>query len=137
MTTVFKAPSRLDGPEVQAMRAQFERLATARDDVVIDLARTEVVDGSGVGAMVFAFKRLSADGKSLTIRNVSGQPLNLLNESGLLRTLSSERPKGVFRAGLEWMRSRRLLAKPAVREVDADMTGGAMTVSAERTKGAA
>lgn len=132
MTTVFKAPVRLDALEVKSMRAQFEKLAATLDDVVIDLARTEVVDGSGVGAMVFAFKRLSANGKCLTIRNVSGQPLNLLNESGLLRTLSSERPKGAFRSVFEWAGAHHRAVKPL-----ADAGMDELAVSAERTKGAA
>jgi len=39
-------------------------------DVVVDLACAEVVDGSGVAAIVFACKRLAANGNLLTVRNV-------------------------------------------------------------------
>ena len=80
MLTVFKAPVRLDAGEIKRMRSDFDHLAMAGGDVVIDLARTEVIDGSGVGAMVYAFKRLAANGGRLTVRNVSGQPLNLLKD---------------------------------------------------------
>ena len=94
---IFKAPERLDATGVRSVRQDFERLATCRSDVVIDLARTEALDGSGVGAMVYAFKRLLANGNTLTVRNISGQPLDLLHEAGLLRTLMGERSGGKLR----------------------------------------
>jgi anti-anti-sigma regulatory factor len=106
MPIQFKAPARFDATQVAYLRSEIERLAAAPDHVVIDLARTEELDGSGVGAMVFAFKRLQARGLRLSIRNASGQPLNLLHGSGLLRTLSGETRESRFtiaarRVGLE------------------------------------
>lgn len=100
MSKVFKAPARFDASEVRGLRQEFERLAHSNGDVVIDLARTELLDGSGVGALVYTFKRLVAGGNRLTVRNVSGQPLNMLNDCGLLRTLSAERRDGFLSATL-------------------------------------
>jgi anti-sigma B factor antagonist len=100
MSKIFKAPARFDASEVRGLRQEIERLAHSNSDVVIDLARTEHLDGSGVGALVYTFKRLIAGGNSLTIRNVSGQPLNLLNDCGLLRTLSAERRDSFISAAL-------------------------------------
>jgi anti-anti-sigma regulatory factor len=94
MPIFFRAPARLDAESVKSLRSDFEQLANATDDVVVDMARTDAIDGSGVGAMVFAFKRLSAKGKRLSVRNVSGQPLDLLNDAGLLRTLAGDRFEG-------------------------------------------
>jgi anti-sigma B factor antagonist len=135
MTILYKAPAQFDAEQVQNIRLDFDRLATAGDDVVVDMARTEVIDGSGVGAMVFAFKRLSANGKRLSIRNVSGQPLNLLNDAGLLRTLSGERR--VSRVGqiVRSLRLDRLMG--TVKPVAQPAPVVVLPVEEQRAKGAA
>ncbi len=143
MPIYFKAPSRLDAGHVPSLRSDFERLATATDDVVVDMARTEVIDGSGVGAMVFAFKRLAANGRRLTIRNVSGQPLDLLHSAGLLRTLTAEKRDSRLMAAVRSLRLERLLApalRPAVAAPSIDAMASKRDTRAdvgERTKGAA
>ena len=143
MAVFFKAPSRLDAASVSSLRQDFEKLAAARDDVVVDMARTEQLDGSGVGAMVFAFKRLSAKGLRLTIRNVSGQPLDLLNASGLLRTLTAEQRDSKLRAAVRALRLERLLApiaRPGSLKIAPDATAMQRDSSVEqheRAKGAA
>ena len=132
MTKVFKAPARFDAMEVHKLRQDIDRLAATQGDVVIDLARTEWLDGSGVGAMVYTFKRVVAAGNRLTVRNVSGQPLNLLNDSGLLRTLSGERREGFIRASMRRMRP------PSIAAVTVQTTSMVNVAATEtRTKGAA
>jgi anti-sigma B factor antagonist len=140
MPILFKAPARFDAANVAYFRGEIDRLASATDHVVIDLARTEELDGSGVGAMVFAFKRLQARGLKLSIRSASGQPLNLLNASGLLRTLSAETQTresrfavAARRLGLDKWRAAQPSRAP-VAVVDA---GAAARGSGERVKGAA
>lgn len=81
----------MDGAHVNALRHEFERLAAAGADVIVDLACTENIDGSGVGAIVYTAKRLAAGDNRLTIRNANGQPHALLSAAGLLRTLGPER----------------------------------------------
>ncbi len=121
------------------MRTDFDRLAAGHDDVVVDLARTEALDGSGVGALVYTFKRLVATGNRLTVRNVSGQPLNLLNESGLLRTLSNEHRDGFLRSAWRRVQPR----PPTVAAVGETTAGHAAQTSVDeaaahdRAKGAA
>ncbi len=143
MAIQFKAPSRLDSASVSTLRTDFENLASARDDVIVDLARTEVLDGSGVGAIVFAFKRLSTKGLRLTIRNVSGQPLDLLNTSGLLRTLTAEKRVGKLRAAARALQLEHFLAPvtrngSAVSTIDGPLTQReASHEPRERAKGAA
>ena len=105
---VFKAPVSFVSSDVKVLRPEIERLAKLNVNVVMDFARTETIDGSGVGALVYVFKRLAVGGKRLSIRNVSGQPLTLLNSAGLLRTLSVvDRPEGLLRATVRWLRLRR------------------------------
>ena len=137
MSIIYKAPARLDAWQVKQSRQEFEKLAFAQGDVVVDMARTEVLDGSGVGAMVFAFKRLAADGKRLTVRNVSGQPLNLLNDAGLLRTLGGEQPESFLWAALRRFRGESQVRAPKVSPAPAPVPSAEPMVAAERAKGAA
>ena len=104
---VFKAPARFEARDVKVLRPEIERLAKLNVNVAMDFARTETIDGSGVGALVYVFKRLAAGGKRLSIRNVSGQPLTLLDSAGLLRMLSVDRPEGLLRATVRWLHLRR------------------------------
>lgn len=139
MSMVFKAPARFDASEVRGLRQEFERLAHSNGDVVIDLARTEVLDGSGVGALAYTFKRLVAGGNRLTVRNVSGQPLNMLNECGLLRALVADRRPGFLSTALRRLMPQTLY--PAVGQPE--LTHAAANANAApaaddmRAKGAA
>jgi anti-sigma B factor antagonist len=143
MPIQFKAPARFDATQVAYMRTEIERLATATDHVVVDLARTEELDGSGIGAMVYAFKRLEARGLRLSIRSASGQPLNLLHTSGLLRTLSAEARAAEIRDS-RWSKTLRsfglgrFIASARPRNVPVAMVDTAAAhATGERAKGAA
>jgi len=61
------------------IRKQLESVAElARGDVYIDLSQVGFMDSSGIGALVFLYKRLKSSGLSLEIVNPLGQPLQLL-----------------------------------------------------------
>lgn len=68
----------LDALAVEIMRPKFDALIEADSDVVIDMAKTDFIDSSGIGAVVFLFKRLRTAGKTLSLVGVHGQPLELL-----------------------------------------------------------
>jgi anti-sigma B factor antagonist len=137
MSIVFKAPARFAADEIRKLRPEFDLLAASGDDVVFDLARTEEIDGSGVGALVFTFKRLAANGSRLTIRNISGQPLELLNATDLLRTLGREPADGMFRSTIRklgLLPPRQVAASPAVPVASGERPA---RQDIERAKGAA
>lgn len=78
----------LDANGVNVWRSAFERLAgTSARRVVLDLSDVATIDGSGVGAISFLFKRLIASGRKLVVTGASGQPLATLTELGLCRIL--------------------------------------------------
>jgi anti-anti-sigma factor len=78
MTTNYLVQGSLDATSVTTLKDDFEALALAGDDVVLDLSKTDFLDSSGVGAIVFLYKRLSAAGGRLELQGVDGQPLRLL-----------------------------------------------------------
>lgn len=139
MSIVFKAPARLDAEEIKKIRPEFDRLVASGRDVVVDFSRTESIDGSGVGAIVFTFKRLSANGKRLTIRNISGQPLELLNAADLLRTLNREPAGGIVSDALRRFGWRKPMYQAPASARPAAATSDAVHAmpDIEREKGAA
>lgn len=47
-------------------------------EVVMDLEQVGFMDSSGIGAIVYLYKRLKEIGRAISIHNVSGQPLELM-----------------------------------------------------------
>jgi anti-sigma B factor antagonist len=78
MIDAVQMPLEMDANSMRTWRPQFEELAAGPGDVTLDMSRVEFIDSSGVGAIVFLYKRLTATGRRLLLRGVSGQPLQLL-----------------------------------------------------------
>ncbi|MHC8510237.1 MAG: STAS domain-containing protein [Rhodospirillales bacterium] len=75
-----------DAALAAAHRDALESLAkTAEGAVTVDLADTPFIDSSGVGAVVYLYKRLKTRGVSLDVTGAAGQPLQTM------RTLRIER----------------------------------------------
>jgi len=99
----------LDADGAAALRPGFESLGQeARQDVVLDLSDVSYLDGAGVGAVAYLFKRLAAKGRRLRLQGVEGQPLSTLRALGLHRVfgLDARQPRlgMVFGKGLAWAR---------------------------------
>ncbi|MBX9758516.1 MAG: STAS domain-containing protein [Beijerinckiaceae bacterium] len=67
----------MDAERVAALRAEFEMLSQQDEDVAVDIDRVRFIDSSGVGALVFLFKRLRARDRNLVLLNANGQPKRL------------------------------------------------------------
>lgn len=48
-------------------------------DIEIDFSQVQFLDSSGVGAIVYLYKRLVERQRNMRIENVSGQPLEIIN----------------------------------------------------------
>ncbi len=99
----------LDSEASRSIRDSLSALAVVdAREVVIDLSRVTFIDGSGIGAISFLFKRLAARGRRLTVTGVSGQPLAMLRHLGLAAALGIEasRVRRSFFSfpGLAWAR---------------------------------
>lgn len=83
----------LDGEQTEAMQASLHALALGEArDVIIDLSNVTFIDGSGVGAIAYLYKRLTARGCRLRVVGVFGQPLATLRHLGLARLLGLDEP---------------------------------------------
>ncbi|UPQ89208.1 STAS domain-containing protein [Vibrio sinaloensis] len=66
--------SRFAQPHIDDVIAQ----ESARD-IEIDFSQVQFLDSSGVGAIVYLYKRLVERQRTMRIENVSGQPLEIIN----------------------------------------------------------
>src|SRR5207249_3744529 len=77
--TVLALQGVLDATSVAGVRVVLEQLVVeGKPRVVIDVANLRLIDSTGVGAIVSAFKRLRAEGRQLFVRGARGQPLTIL-----------------------------------------------------------
>ena len=69
-----------DALACKQIRPEFELVAndSNRKNVILDLSQVTFLDSSGIGAIVFLFKRLRVQGYELTLSNVQGQPKELI-----------------------------------------------------------
>jgi anti-sigma B factor antagonist len=78
----------LDLASASVLREQLgELMGTGRRDVLIDLAATEFLDSSGIGALLWAHHRLEAAGGHLTLVNARGTVARTLQLTGADRVL--------------------------------------------------
>lgn len=82
-----------DAACVEKLRSELDHLADADTDIVIDLALSQFLDSSGIGAIVFLYKRARARGYDVTLRNAAGQPLKLLQHLGIASLLAEQAPR--------------------------------------------
>lgn len=76
-TCVVRATGELD----RASRDQLFAASTAGDhrQMLIDLAAVSFMDCSGYGGLIASRLRIEGDGRTLTIRGITGQPKHLLD----------------------------------------------------------
>jgi anti-anti-sigma factor len=68
-----------------------DRLAQAREDVVLDMSAVQFLDSQAVGAIVALMHRLKVKGLNLKIKGLSGQPRQLLFNLHLIPILECAR----------------------------------------------
>lgn len=61
------------------IRPELEKIAdTENSNIALDLSQVSFLDSSGIGAIVFLYKRLKARDRALVIIGVQGQPQELM-----------------------------------------------------------
>lgn len=80
-----------DALAVEKLRPSFADIAEKEQrDVRLDLSNVNFIDSSGIGAIVFLYKRVSARDKTLTITGLHGQPLDLIRFLRIDKTIPIE-----------------------------------------------
>lgn len=78
-TITVTLPNDFSGLNVDRYRDHFELLAcTQHKTVVLNFGDTDFIDSSGIGAMVFLYKRIEQRGTLMKIIDAKGQPRELM-----------------------------------------------------------
>ncbi len=78
-TLVVTLPRDFSAMNVDKHREHLDQLAASRvETIILDFSNTEFIDSSGIGAMVFLFKKVQKRGLVLQLLNVEGQPNKLM-----------------------------------------------------------
>jgi anti-anti-sigma factor len=88
VTVSFEIFEDMDAAGMRRLRADLERLAESEDDVELDLSRVDFIDSSGIGGIVFLYKRLRAGGHDLRLCRVRPQPRKLFHNLRMTHLLS-------------------------------------------------
>ena len=86
---VVKIDQDMDAAAIATMKPLLDELANGETDVCFDMSGVGFLDSSGVGAIVYVFKRLRARSLSVFLVNAQGQPLRLLRQLKLEFLLSA------------------------------------------------
>ncbi len=87
-TVVVTLAGDFDAAAVNQLRPEFEKLVeSGQGDVAVDLSDVDFMDSSGIGALVFIFKRLTAKSRKLSLITGSGQPMQMIEYLRINRTL--------------------------------------------------
>ena len=91
--TCLELSGALDADGALALRPMLEEMVLrATGNVVLDVAEVRFMDGCGLGAIAFLFKRLAAQGRRLEVRGATGQPLAMFRRLGLADVLGLPAP---------------------------------------------
>ncbi|WP_323795508.1 STAS domain-containing protein [Nisaea sp.] len=59
-------------------KSAFQLVIDAGGNVRLDMSKTDFIDSSGIGAIVFLYKRLVMQSRTLELHGVNGQPRDLI-----------------------------------------------------------
>lgn len=78
--SVIKVSVNMDAVIANNLKANFnELLNDLQQQVVLDLSNVEYIDSSGIGVLVYFYKKLTCKDRTLMIINVLEQPMELFS----------------------------------------------------------
>jgi anti-sigma B factor antagonist len=78
-TVTLNITGELDAVSVPDLRPVLDDLITkGHKKIVVDLSGLRLIDSSGVGAIVYLFRKLRAVGGTVSVRGAADQPLAIL-----------------------------------------------------------
>ena len=89
---IIKLDGDMDAAAMAELKPLFEELAACGEDVRLDMRNVGFIDSSGVGGIVFLFKRLTAQGLRLETTRLKGQPQRLFLHLDLAFLIAADEP---------------------------------------------
>ena len=72
---------------VSESRGEFQNLSILRSNILIDLGEVYFIDSSGIGELIFLYKRLAAYSRTLALVNVKDQPAEIIKMLNVDQTI--------------------------------------------------
>jgi anti-anti-sigma factor len=85
---IIKLNGNFDADTVNDMKDDIESYSKLSTHIVFDLEHVPFIDSSGIGAIVYLYKRMSAKGFSVSVTGLSQQPLELFQLLFLDKTIN-------------------------------------------------
>ncbi len=80
-----------DAQTVSALEEDFQTLVDqSKGRIILDLSTVDFMDSSGIGSIVFLYKRLKAQNRELILEGVNGQPERLIRSLRVDKTITTE-----------------------------------------------
>ena len=80
-----------DAQTVSALESDFQALVDEnKGRIILDLSDADFMDSSGIGSIVFLYKRLKAHNRDLLITGLQGQPARLIQSLRVDKTIKCE-----------------------------------------------
>lgn len=76
---IFRFEADLDSAHTKTIQPTLDKLLDQPSEhIILDFSEVKFIDSTGIGAIVFLFKRLSSQKRKLSLLKVSGQPHKLM-----------------------------------------------------------
>ena len=85
---VIKLHDEFDAQLVKSMRSELEAFSELTTNIVVDLNDVKFIDSSGIGAIVFLYKRMLAKNYTLSVIGLGTQPSELFKMLMLDQTIN-------------------------------------------------
>jgi anti-anti-sigma factor len=85
---IIKLNGNFDADTVNIMKDDIESYSKLSTNIIIDLESVPFIDSSGIGAIVYLYKRMMAKGFSVGVSGLTQQPLELFKMLFLDKTIN-------------------------------------------------
>lgn len=85
---IIKLHGNFDAETVKGMKDDIEAYSKFSINIIFDLEQVPFIDSSGIGAIVFLYKRMVAKGFSVCVTGLTQQPLELFQMLFLDKTIN-------------------------------------------------
>jgi anti-anti-sigma factor len=85
---IIKLRGNFDADTVNIMKNDIEAYSKLSTNIIFDLEHVPFIDSSGIGAIVFLYKRMVAKGFSVCVSGLTQQPLELFQMLFLDKTIN-------------------------------------------------
>ena len=93
--TVMTLSGSLDSEETLTLKPIIDQfIETESTHLTIEMSEIQFLDSSGIGLLVYTFKRLRNEERAITLRNVQGQPKDLMHMLRIDKAITMENSTG-------------------------------------------